>query len=197
MGSIRLARSAVVAQGDVDPMLRRAIQRAKEGDVGALHYLYIQFADDVHRYVRGIVPNLHDAEDVTQNVFAKLMTSILKYEQRRVPFRAWILKVARNAALDHIRGQRLVPCEEVHAIHDGQDEIGFDLRLALREALTLLPEDQRQVLVLRHVSGLTPRQIAQLLGRTEASVHGLHYRGRVTLQDALRNLEVGPATRAA
>jgi RNA polymerase sigma-70 factor, ECF subfamily len=189
--------STAATPDENDLMLRRAIQRAKEGDTSALHYLYVRFANDVHRHVRRIGLSLHDAEDVTQNVFAKLMTAMSRYEQRGAPFRAWILKVARNAALDHIRSQRLVPCEEVRMSDEGEDDISLDLRLALREALKLLPEDQRQILILRHVGGLTPGQIARLLGKSEASIHGLHYRGRHMLQDALRELQAAPATRAA
>jgi RNA polymerase sigma-70 factor, ECF subfamily len=197
MDSERMTPRGAGAPETVDPMLRRAIQRAKEGDTSALHYIYVRFADDVFRHVRRIGLSLHDAEDVTQNVFAKLMTAMPRYEQRQAPFRAWILKVARNAALDHIRSQRLVPCEEVRISDEGQDDVSLDLRLALREALELLPEDQRQILVLRHVGGLSPSQIAQLLGKSEASIHGLHYRGRLTLQGALREQYAGPATRAA
>jgi RNA polymerase sigma-70 factor, ECF subfamily len=80
-----------------------AVARAKEGDVSALHFLYVRYADDVMGYVKSIVREVHEAEDITQNVFAKLMEAIGKYEQRDVPFKAWILRVARNAALDHIR----------------------------------------------------------------------------------------------
>jgi RNA polymerase sigma-70 factor (ECF subfamily) len=192
-GRIPLTTSAM----DDERMLLRAIERAKEGDMGALHYLYVRFADDVHRHVRRIVSSPHDAEDVTQNVFAKLMASVLHYEQRQVPFRAWILKVARNAALDYVRSQRLVPCEDVRIDEDSQEQASLDRRVALREALELLPEDQRQVIVMRHLGGFSPTEIAQLLGRTEASIHGLHYRGRSAVQSILRSLEIDPGTRAA
>ena len=53
----------------------------------------------------------HEAEDITHNVFAKLMTAIAKYEERAVPFTAWIMRVARNAALDHLPARRAVPTE--------------------------------------------------------------------------------------
>jgi RNA polymerase sigma-70 factor (ECF subfamily) len=88
------------------PPLDEAIESAKAGDVSALQYLYIRFADDVYGYVHGIVRDSHEAEDITQNVFAKLMKAIARYQPRDVPFAAWILRVARNAALDHIRALR-------------------------------------------------------------------------------------------
>src|SRR6266542_5398541 len=70
----------------------RAVARAKTGDREALRYLYVRYADNVYGYVLSIVRDQHDAEDVTQHVFGKLMTAIVKYEPRGVPFSAWILR---------------------------------------------------------------------------------------------------------
>jgi RNA polymerase sigma-70 factor (ECF subfamily) len=175
-------------------LLEDAIASAKAGDVSALHYLYVRFADDVYGYIRSIVHDSHEAEDITQNVFAKLMTAIARYEPREVPFAAWILRVARNAALDQIRARRQIPFEEVRTDDNGHEELGSDRSRALREALARLPQDQREVLVLRHLVGLAPREIAERLGKTDASVHGLHHRGRAALKGALRELGAGPVT---
>jgi RNA polymerase sigma-70 factor (ECF subfamily) len=173
-------------------LLEQAIESAKAGDTSALQYLYVRFADDVYGYVRSIVRDPHEAEDITQNVFAKLMTAIKRYEARDVPFAAWILRVARNAALDHIRARRQIPFEEVRTDDNGYEPIGFERSQALRDALGRLPEDQRDVLVLRHLAGLTPHEIGKRLGKTDASIHGLHHRGRAALQQALLDLEAGP-----
>ena len=177
-------------------LLTRAIARAKQGDVTALHFLYVRFADDVCGYVRSIVEDSHEAEDITQNVFAKLMTAIQKYEPREVPFTAWILRVSRNAALDHLRARRQIPVDEVRIDDNGHEQIGFERSQCLREALGGLPHDQREVVVLRHVAGLTPKEIALRLGKSEASVHGLHHRGRGALQVALRAIQAAPVTAA-
>ena len=92
-----------------DPTLMRAIARAKEGDSEAVRFLYLRYADNVYGYVRSIVRDDYEAEDVTQHVFAKLITVIDKYEQRTVPFSAWILRLARNAAIDHMRAPACGP----------------------------------------------------------------------------------------
>ncbi len=78
-----------------------AVARAKEGDTDALHFLYVRFADDVCDHVNSIVRSLDDSRDITQSVFGKLMTTIQTYEPE-VPFAAWILRVSRNAAVDHL-----------------------------------------------------------------------------------------------
>ncbi len=60
-------------------------------------------------YVRSIVRDDHEAEDVTQHVFTKLMTTLVKYDDRGLPFFAWLLRLARNVAIDHLRGESPYP----------------------------------------------------------------------------------------
>src|SRR3978361_2206961 len=79
-----------------DPVVLRAVARAKQGDREAVRFLYLRYADNVYGYVRTIMRDHHDAEDVTQQVFAKLLTSISKYEPRGVPFVAWLLRMSHN-----------------------------------------------------------------------------------------------------
>jgi RNA polymerase sigma-70 factor, ECF subfamily len=180
-----------------EDLLPHAIARAQAGDVTALHFLYVRFADDVFGYVRSIVRDSHESQDITQNVFAKLMKAIQRYEPGDVPFAAWILRVARNAAVDHLRARRQIPFAEVRTDDEGHEQIGFERSQCLRDALGQLPQEQREVLVLRHIAGLSPREIADRLGKSEASVHGLHHRGRGALQRALRDVNAGPVTRPA
>lgn len=172
--------------------VRAAIARAQAGDIDALHFLYAHYADEILRFVRSIVHDHHEAEDITQNVFVKLMRVIGKYEPREVPFAAWILKVARNAALDHLRTRRTVPSEDLEAIDDDRSQVGRERSRDLFEALERLTHEQRHVLVLRHIVGLSPLEIAELLGKNENAIHGLHHRGRLSLQAALRELGTAP-----
>jgi RNA polymerase sigma-70 factor (ECF subfamily) len=183
-------------QEDRDPE-RRAIHAAKGGDWDALDYLYARHADDVLKFVQSIVRNRHDAEDVTQEVFTKLMRAIKKYEEREVPFAAWIMRVARNAALDHVRARRQIPVEEVRISEQEDERATFERLYAFKRALAALPESQRQVLVLRHIGGLSPNEIAERLGKTEASIQGLHHSGRAALKLSLHELGVSPVTSAS
>jgi RNA polymerase sigma-70 factor (ECF subfamily) len=171
----------------------RAVERAKQGDRDALAFLYTRYADNVCGYVRSIVHDQHEAEDITQHVFAKLIHAIGKYEQREVPFLAWILRVARNVAVDHLRRQHAIPVAEVrtseHCEPHSSERAG-----ELQEAIARLPLDQREVLVLRHFAGLSPAEIAQRTGRSEGSIHGLHHRGRRALKADLSSRGAAPST---
>jgi RNA polymerase sigma-70 factor, ECF subfamily len=195
------AQSATNAQTVEELMSRRvsqAVKRAQQGDREAMGFLYARYADNVYGYVRSIVHDSHEAEDVTQQVFAKLIRVIGKYEEREVPFFAWVLRVARNLAVDHLRRQRLVPVEDLRMSDAGSGDPAATRRMRdLREALSELPKDQCEVLVLRHFAGLSPLEIATRTGRSESSIHGLHHRGRRTLQAELISRGAAPATIAA
>ncbi|MGA9860430.1 MAG: RNA polymerase sigma factor [Solirubrobacteraceae bacterium] len=176
--------------------VRTAVKLAKAGDRDALQYLYVVYSNNIYGYVRSIVHDDHEAEDVTQHVFAKLMTTLAKYDDRGVPFFAWLVRLARNAAIDHLRSYRLTPTEHVidpNATYSGD----FDGAETVRTALATLPNEQRQVVFLRHVVGLTPGEIADRLGRSESSVHGLHHRGRRALQRELTRMDATPLTLVA
>jgi len=173
---------------------RRAILALKRGDMDALHLIYVRHVEAVFAVVRGVVRDHHESEDITQGVFAKLPRVIGRYEQRAVPFRAWITRVARNAALDHLRARRQFPVEEVRVADPGSDQTAADRSRALLAALAELPPEQRQVIALRHFAGMTPGEIADRLGKSEPSIHGLHHRGRAALKQLLIDLEVAPTT---
>lgn len=173
----------------------RAVARAKEGDQEALRFLYVTYSNNIYGYVRSIVREDYEAEDVTQHVFAKLMTRIVKYDDRGVPFLAWLLRLARNVAIDHLRSNRLMPTDNV-LDPNRASRVDLDQPETVRAALATLPDEQRQVVIMRHVVGLTPGEIAGRMGRSESSIHGLHHRGRRALQRELERLDVTPSTRS-
>jgi RNA polymerase sigma-70 factor (ECF subfamily) len=159
-----------------------------------VRYLYVNYSNNVYGYVRSIVRDDHEAEDVTQQVFAKLMTILGKYDDRGGPFLSWLLRLARNVAIDQLRANRITPAEVVLDLDVVSPEEPEQAD-TVREALAMLPEEQRKVVILRHVVGLTPGEIAECMGRTEDSIHGLHHRGRRALQRELVRLESMPCTR--
>jgi RNA polymerase sigma-70 factor, ECF subfamily len=104
-----------------------------------------------------------------------------------------MLRVARNAAIDHVRDKRMVPCAEVRGTNTASEDLSHERRGDLKDALRSLPGDQREVLFLRHVMGLSPGEIADRLGKSEGSVHGLHHRGRRALREELEATNSAPS----
>src|SRR4051795_10191231 len=180
-----------------DPSKRKlseVIARAKQGDSDAIQWLYVQYGDNVYGYARSILRDEHEAEDIRQQVFTRLITSIGSYQEQSVPFSAWLLRVTHNVAIDHLRRRRPILCEEARAVDERAEDRGRALSAALSAALAELPQIQRDVIVLRHVAGYSPSEIAERLGKSEDSIHGLHHRGRRALKQSLRRLEAVPVT---
>jgi RNA polymerase sigma-70 factor, ECF subfamily len=173
----------------------RLIQCAGRDDRDSLGDLYVRYAPPVHRHVLRIVGDEHDAQDVTQLVFVKLMRDVSRYEEGRGDFSVWILSIARNLAIDELRRRRPVPvsdrCEPPRASDDGSMERGQ----ALRDALAALSHEQREVVVLRHLAGMGAREIAARLSKSEAAIHALNHRGRIAMRASLLRAGVAPVTR--
>jgi RNA polymerase sigma-70 factor, ECF subfamily len=180
--------------GSDDELITQAIAGARNGDRAAVEYCYIRFAGVVRRYVESIVHEPHDAEDITHNVFIKMFGCLERYDERIAPFSAWLLRIARNAAFDHLRRSRALPSDELAARRAAVIKRDPDASATLRDAFETLPDQQRLVLFLRHVLGLSPEEIANELGRTQASVNGLQHRGRGALKAALKRAHMTPAT---
>jgi RNA polymerase sigma-70 factor (ECF subfamily) len=175
---------------------RRTIGRAADGDPDALQDLYLRYAGPVYRHVRAVIRDEHEAQDITQLVFLKLSAALPGYDERHGPFRPWLLRVARNLAIDQIRRRRAVPAEHIQD-DAASDDTGRQRAGAFYDALAALSADQREVLVLRQIVGLRPREIAARMDRTEGSVHALHHRARAAMRASLVLLEAAPATRGA
>jgi RNA polymerase sigma-70 factor, ECF subfamily len=180
-----------------EALVLRAVARAKDGDEEAMRFLYLRYVDNVYGYVCSIVRDEHDAEDVTQQIFAKLMTALGRYEPRVVPFSAWVLRVAHNAAIDHMRGRRAIPVEEVRSPEEADEDVARERWADLQTALRVLPEEQREVLLLRFLVGLTPREVADRLGRTEDAVNALQLRARRRVRRELTAVGAAPTALAA
>jgi RNA polymerase sigma-70 factor, ECF subfamily len=175
---------------------RRAVVQAKEGDRDALRFLYTRYSNNIYGYVRSIVHDHEEAEDITQQVFVKLMTRLTRYNERDVPFFAWLLRLAHNVAVDHLRSRRLSPTDNVLGT-DLAHGVEVDRVDSVRAALDTLPETQRQVVILRDVVGLSPGEIAERMHRTESSIHGLHHRAKRALRQELVRLGSAPSARAS
>ena len=180
-----------------EALARRAAERARDGDEEALRFLYLRYSDAVFTYVCSIVGDEHAAEDVTQTVFSRLAMRLQRYRAGEAPFGTWITRVAHNAAIDHLRAQRLVPREEVHDPGASREDVAPERRDALREALLTLPEDQREVVVLRFMVGMSASEVGERLGRSEPAVHALQHKGRRQLRNELVRLDAAPTVRQA
>jgi RNA polymerase sigma-70 factor (ECF subfamily) len=170
------------------------IKRAAQGDVAAFAEIYECCAPGVRRYVGTIVWDRWDAEDVTQEVFVKLFTGLPQYDPERAAFSAWMLRVARNAAIDHLRRHRGRPTLLEFDERTPVDEAGRACGESLRAALEELPATQREILVLRALGGFTPPEVATRVKRSRGCINTLFHRARLSAKDRLTAMDSAPST---
>jgi RNA polymerase sigma-70 factor (ECF subfamily) len=184
LGEPLAARSSHLRSASSEERIHFLIAKARAGDRSALGEIYERYADTVFRCVYRIIQDPHEAEDITQQVFLKLMSVLPKYQRRQVPFSAWLMRVARNAARDVERKRRPM---QVEAAPDPGWEPDYDFHRgrSLRAALDALPDSQRRVVVLRHIVGLSAGEVAERLDKTPGSIHALDQRGRRALKGDL------------
>src|ERR671933_368841 len=117
-----VAGTTAVRRGVSSQELRRLVERAQQGDRGALEELYLVHFDRIYSYLHMSVGNRHDAEDLTTQTFLKMLESIRKFRWRSAPFSAWLFRIAHNLAMDHFRAnRRWQPEEEVPEPDPGEE----------------------------------------------------------------------------
>ena len=175
------SRETALAERHIDRLVARSIA----GDARAFGRLYDEFADRVYSFVRGRVTSAQDAEDLTASVFLKAWEAIGGYDERGLPFGAWLFRIARNAVIDSYRRAARAPefastddaldTVDVTAVVD--DRVFARLEIQdIREAMEALTEEQRSVLMLRFIWGFDLRDSAQALGKSEGAVKALQHR---------------------
>lgn len=181
----------------VTRMVSMAISRAQVGDRDAVGFLFARYSEGVYGQIRSIVRDEKEAEDLTQHVFTKLVTMICKYDDTGISFSGWLLLLARNAARDHLRRCSPTPTEDIAGGDGRHRDEARERAHDLQAALASLPDEQREVMVMRHIVGLLPSEIAERMGHSESSIHGLHHRGRRALQQELSRLGCAPSAGGA
>jgi RNA polymerase sigma-70 factor, ECF subfamily len=177
------------------------VVRATQRDTVAFERLYSLYFDRVYRYVRLRLDNPADAEDVTATVFYRAWSQIDRFSPKHdASFAVWLYRLARNLIVDTYRRARVVlPLDRAiehdaggEPTGDAENEVEWRLTIAeLRVALLALTDEQREVVVLRFVEGLSARAVGEIMGKQEGTVRGLQYRAI----EALRRVLAGKGER--
>ena len=163
---------------------------------GSVGTIYEKSRLDIFRYLYYRVGDKQVAEDLTSEVFIRMIRSIQDYRTKNASIEAWLYQIARNLAIDHHRKMRVrdhVPLEENLMDDNGSVDETIENNLTsdtLVKALALLNDDQREVIVLRFVNSLPIAQVAQLMHKSEDAIKGLQRRGLTALREILTEWEV-------
>ena len=168
----------------------KLVRKAQAGDRGAIEALYVRYYPRVYRYLLTVLGgDHHEAEDVAHDTFASMIRALASYQDTGLPFRRWLFRIARNAALDRLRrgAARLRDVNTALTHRVGQDVSATD---AASDQLTIkladgLPLAQRRVLFLRYSVDATQNEAARLLGTSAEAVRKLESRAKRTLASRL------------
>lgn len=166
------------------------IRKAVQGDIEAYGDLYERYLPQVYRYMFFRVRNPGEAEDLTEIVFLKVWETISRFQPGRVPFYAWIFRVARNLVIDYfrIRREEQPVWEELDLLEkvDSPEErvMALQQRERIFTTLATLKQEYQEVITLRFYGGFNYRTVAEILGKNEGAVRVLQYRAlRALLQE--------------
>jgi len=161
----------------------RLLVEAAQKDPARFAELYELHFDRVYLFIARRIGDRDVAEDLTSDVFHKALANLKQFEWRGVPFGAWLLRIAANAVTDRGKrsGRELSFAEppEIAAQAD-MEEVEDGARLF--RLVNDLPEDQRQVVVMRFAEEKSIREIAGQIGRSEGAVKQLQFRGLENLR---------------
>lgn len=167
------------------------IQRAQSNDVGAISELYDQYAGMILRYFLLRVYEHELAQDLTQEVFIKVIKGIVKFEYRdEKSFLGWLYTIASNILSSYQRRRNVpsTPLDNQEHLADGRSQHDVRAicdRVVLQQAIDQLTNDQQQVLFLRFFADMTNGEIAEALHRTEGAIKAIQYRALNSLHRIL------------
>lgn len=183
------------------PLDAVVVAQAKQ-DPSAFGVIYERYVDRIYSYVYHRVHNQQDAEDLTAQIFFQALAKLYTYEDRGLPFSAWLFRIAHNlvanwhrdnsrrkfVALDglSLAGRRR---QEPDAVVEQEEE-----HEALWEAIERLPAERRDLLLYKFGSRLSNLEIGKLMNRSEGAIKSLYFRTLAALRKDLSNLHRGKDT---
>lgn len=164
--------------------------RYMSGDDSGLEELIRNYRDGLMLYLNGIVRDLAEAEELTEEVFFRIAVKKAVFRGRS-SFRTWLWTVGRNLAMDSFRRRRHIsdtPPEELELADEEGLERSYlrkEQRILLYKTLSKLSPDHRQVLYLTYLEGFTNAEAAAVMGKSRRQIENLVYRAKGALKREL------------
>lgn len=181
------------APGPADLSDKEVLRLASAGDQDAFGVLYQRYVGRIYNYVYYRTGNHHDAEDLTARVFMRALRHIPTYQDRGVPFSAWLYRIAHNLVANWHRDNARkpeIPLDDVpfHASDRQMPESSLlrsEEQDFLLELIRTLPPERQQLLILKFVEDFSNAEIGLIMGRTEGAVKSLYHRTLLALRDTV------------
>ena len=176
----------------------KLVERAQAGDVDAVGELFDKHYRSMFHYFYARVRQRQPAEDLAGELFTRMVQHLPSFKPTGVPFRAWLFRIAYNLTMDHFRvanGRELTLLEQVstkaqpeqNPVQQLERQLTSETLLSVLE--TLVP-DQRQVIILRFLVGLSLQETADVMERTLSAVKAMQHRGLKVMRASLTQVEL-------
>ena len=200
MAATASALSLAVSRREKGEEERQLVQRAQSGEEAAFEELIRRHQQRVFGLVSGILRRREDVEDVVQQVFLKVFVSLKRFDQRAA-FSTWLYKIPVNECWDYLRKKKVRPLvyeadlsEEqvsrldgvVSADQPASSSDRAEARDLLERMMEKLPEQDRELLVLKEVEGFSVQELAEILNLNVNTVKVRLFRARARLMDVYR-----------
>jgi len=146
----------------------------KQGDLEKFTLLYDIYASKIFRFVYYKTTHKETAEDITSETFIKALKGIDKFDNRKGTFQAWLFRIARNTVIDYYRTRKdISDIDNVWGLSDGDDVVGNienkDNVERIKKYMSKLTPRQREIIILRVWEDMPYKEIAEIIGETEAN----------------------------
>lgn len=174
--------------------LEQLVERVKQGDISAFGRIYDTMFDQVYGYVYRQVGRRAEAEDITSGVFLSAFEKINGFTWQGAGFNAWVFRIAHNSVVDHFRRQGrpvfTADLEEELLEHPAGADVEEIIDTAWKDdelyaAIDDLPDEQKQVILLRLMVNFSNREIGEVLSKSEGAVKALQHRAMTNLRKML------------
>ncbi len=170
-----------------------ALKRAAQGDRESFGLIYDRYITRIYNYIYYRTGNTHDAEDLTSQVFSRALKHITNYQDRGVPFSAWLYRIAHNLVANWHRDKSR---KQEFALEDGiwsskESEMPESVLLRVEqhdEILDLIrdiPEDRQMLIILKFVDHMPNAEIGKIMGKTEGAIKSLYHRTLLSLRNKI------------
>lgn len=174
---------------------RELVERATRRDTEAFGQLYDIHIARVYRHVYYMVGSAAEAEDLAAQAFLQAWTAIERYQIRGAPFVSWVMRIAHNLGVSHLRSRKPgaeLPETLVDRSRDGNPEDVLQRQAEgdrVRDAILQLRDEHRRVIILRFVQDLDYREVAEIVGKSVPAVRVIQHRALNALRKQMRPLE--------
>ena len=179
---------------DVNIDVKALVDGAQKGDQASFAALYEHFFDRIYRYVSFKLRDPIEAEDVTGEVFVKMLESIQSFKWQGFPFSSWLFRIAHNLVVDHFRRKNKRPTVYLDEVSQSVGAYSWDVEGFIDRKLTLgevygamagLTDLQREVITLRFAGELSVAETAEVVGRKANAVKALQHAGLKKLRSLI------------